>query len=52
VDLQEQLNEVLPFPRKSIDEGMKYLGFVLNPNTYLFEDWMWLLNKIKSQIYF
>ena len=33
-----------------MDEGFKYLGFVLNPNAYSFEDWMWLYKKIEGRI--
>ena len=33
-----------------MDEGSKYLGFVLKPNAYCFKDWMWLYKKIESRI--
>ena len=33
-----------------MDEGFKYLGFVLNPNAYSFEYWMWLYKKIEGRI--
>jgi hypothetical protein len=41
----------LPYVRKNIDEGLKYLGFVLNPNAYHFNDWLWLYKKIQVRIY-
>jgi len=34
------LRELFPFACKSLDEGFEYLGFVLNPNSYHFEDWI------------
>ena len=33
-----------------MDEGFKYLGFVLKPNAYSFKDWMWLYKKIEGRI--
>ena len=33
-----------------MDLGLKYLGFRLNPNSYIKGDWMWLLAKIKKRI--
>ena len=34
---------IFPFIRASLDEGLKYLGFLLKPNNYLKEDWLWLI---------
>ena len=39
-----------PYTIKSMDEGFKYLGFVLKPNAYSFKDWMWLYRKIEGRI--
>lgn len=33
-----------------LEKGIKYLGFNLNLNSYKFEDWIWLYNKIKATI--
>ena len=33
-----------------MDEGFKYLGFVLNPNAYSFKDWMWLYKNFEGKI--
>jgi hypothetical protein len=35
--------ERLPFQVLDIDEGMKYLGFLLKPNDYRKTDWWWLI---------
>ena len=34
---------LFPFICASLDEGLKYLGFLLKPNNYLKEDWLWLI---------
>jgi len=39
-----------PFQVETMDRGLKYLGFLLKPNNYLKEDWMWLLGKIEKRI--
>jgi hypothetical protein len=46
-DLTPLLKSTLSFPRKSLDEGFKYLKFNLKPNAYGFEDWLWLYKKLK-----
>ena len=33
-----------------VDEGFKYLGFHLKPNSYSTQDWMWLYKKIEGRI--
>jgi hypothetical protein len=40
-----QLIEFLPFSCISIDEGVKYLGFKIKPNSYYFDDWACLIKK-------
>ena len=35
---------------KPMDEGFKYLGFVLKPNAYSYKYWMWLYKKIEGCI--
>jgi hypothetical protein len=50
-ELLIQLDSLLPFNRKSIEEGIKYLGFKLKPCSYLVDDWMWLPKKIQARIY-
>lgn len=47
--LSERAKDFFPFDGKSI-EGLKYLGFVLKPNSYSFKDWMWLIKKIQERI--
>ena len=40
--------ELLPFPTASIAKGFKYLGFILKPNPYSFQDWIWIYNKVEA----
>jgi hypothetical protein len=39
-----------PYERRSLEEGLKYLGFNLKPNDYRKEDWKWLLQKLDKRI--
>jgi hypothetical protein len=41
---------VLPFLRKSLEKGFKYLGFLLKSNAYGFEDSFLLFKKEESRI--
>jgi hypothetical protein len=41
---------LFPFEEKTIDEGLKYLGFTLKPNDYRKEDWSWLLKKLEKRL--
>ena len=34
----------------SIDTGFKYLEYILKPNNYLKEDWLWLLKMLKLKL--
>ena len=37
-------------PVTLIDNGIKYLGFILNSNAYLRKDWAWLVAKIEKRL--
>jgi hypothetical protein len=39
-----------PFEEKKLDDGLKYLGFLLKPNDYIKEDWKWLLKKMDKRL--
>ena len=45
-EIRDKLRAEFPYTIKPMDEGFKYLGFVLKPNVYSFKDWMWLYKKI------
>jgi hypothetical protein len=38
-----QAEYLLPFPRKELDLGFKYMIFFLKLNDYKFNDWKWLV---------
>jgi hypothetical protein len=42
--------QLFPFSEKTLEEGLKYLGFVLKPNDYMKEDWIWLLKKLEKRL--
>jgi hypothetical protein len=42
--------ERLPFQVLDIDEGLKYLGFLLKPNNYRKIDWRWLIAKLEKRL--
>jgi len=44
-----KLQGSLMFKKNGLDEGIKYLGFMLKPNEYDFRDWMWLYVKFKKE---
>ena len=48
--IKERIRDESPYILKPMDEGFKYLGFVLKPNAYSFRDWMWLYKKIEGRI--
>jgi hypothetical protein len=41
--------ERLPFQVFDLDEGLKYLGFLLKPNDYRKIDWRWLIEKLEKR---
>ena len=45
-----QARALIPVSTSLVDEGFKYLGFHLKPNSYSTQDWMWLYKKIESII--
>ena len=49
-DTVTHVQSFLPFEVKQLDVGFKYLGYFLNPNNYLKEDWMWLIKKVEKKI--
>ena len=49
-ELRNRVSIDFPYSLKPMDEGFKYLGFLLKPNAYSFKDWMWLYKKIEGRI--
>jgi hypothetical protein len=47
---KQEYREWFPFEQKELDEGLKYLGFQLNPNKYRKADWSWLLAKLERRL--
>lgn len=35
-----------------LNEGFRYLGFFLKPNSYGIKDWKWLIDKVEKRILF
>jgi hypothetical protein len=48
-ELLVHLDALLHFNRKSIEAGIKYLGFELKPCGYLVDKWLWLPKKIQKE---
>ena len=42
------LMNIYTFPIRNLDDGIKYLGFPLNPNDYWKKDWDWLVTRIEK----
>jgi hypothetical protein len=50
LNLKLSLTSVFNIKIECLDQGMKYLGFFLKPNSYRVNDWLWLLKKIEKRI--
>ena len=40
VDMIQREKEIIPFQVTTTENGFKYLGFFLKPNSYYFQDWV------------
>jgi hypothetical protein len=49
-DQQEWISSQFDFPVVDIEVGLKYLGFILKPNSYSIRDWMWLVEKVEKKL--
>ena len=50
--VRRRIRDELPYIVKPMEEGFKYIGFVLKPNAYSFKDCMWLYKKFEGRIGF
>jgi hypothetical protein len=48
----ERIQHLLHFRFVQLQDGLKYLGFILKPCGYSIKDWRWLLGKIERRIHF
>jgi hypothetical protein len=48
---EEIYQSLFHFTFQDFSEGLKYLGFHLNPNNYLKKDWKWLISKLDKRLY-
>jgi hypothetical protein len=48
----QQIYNLLPFPKKELEIGFKYLGFFLKPGNYRYANWLWLVKKVEMQVSF
>ena len=49
-ELKDSLLNLFPFNPGSIEEGFKYMGFIINPNGYEPKDWEWILKCVTRKI--
>jgi hypothetical protein len=45
------LKAIFPFQYHSLNDGFKYLGFILKPNGHIKFDCIWLLAKVENDIF-
>jgi len=45
-----QIQNLFPFQIMSLELGLKYLGFYLNPDKYIHVDWFWMIKKVEAQV--
>ena len=50
VGLSQESKEILSYPTIPMCDGFKYLGFFLKPNSYGFQDWIWLYKKVEARV--
>ena len=43
-------SQFFPAPVSDLQDGLKYLGFHLNPNDYRKLDWKWLIGKLEKRL--
>ena len=48
--LIQQSKEILSYPINPMSNGFKYLGFFLKPNSYGFQDWIWIYHKVEARV--
>jgi hypothetical protein len=48
-EIKTQIKYLFPINYSDLDQGIKYLGFKLEPNDYKYADWIWLHNKIEAR---
>ena len=41
---------LFPYNISSLNDGCKYLGYLINPNHYFKADWSWLLKKVDKKL--
>jgi len=46
----EYYQSTFPYEHIPFDEGFKYLGFHIKPNSYKKEDWAWLIPKLEKRL--
>lgn len=46
----KEIKQFFPFEVKDLNQEFKYLGYYLEPNNYIKQDWMWLVRKVENII--
>jgi len=49
-EVMDQILGILRYKVQSINDGLKYLGYMLKPNNYWIRDWNWLIRKVERHI--
>ena len=49
-ELIQQSKEILSYPTNPMSDGFKYLGFFLKPNSYGFQYWIWIYQKVEERV--
>ena len=48
--LIQQSKEIISYPINPMSKGFKYIGFFLKHNIYVFQDWIWLYQKVEARV--
>lgn len=48
-ELGGYMRDLFPFNSSEFNDGLKYLAYMLKPNGYVKQDWIWLISNIKKE---
>lgn len=49
-EVKTQAASLFPMIISDLEQGVKYIGFLLKPNGYIYEDYIWQYKKLEARI--
>lgn len=47
-EVKRSIRDLFPMDIIPLEDGIKYLGYIIKPNKYSRDDWIWLLKKVEK----